>query len=112
VLKFWLTTVPLGIVAGLLVGIFGAPALIVATGVLALATILRSQHLGTIVAFAGLVPFTLYTLALIRCEPTFGRTCSLTDGAMVMILWPAGLAIGGAAVGYVSCRLASRRSAP
>jgi len=66
--RFWLTTVPLGIVAGSLVGIFGGPGLIVARGVLALAAILRSQHLATIVAFAGLVPFTEYTLALLRCE--------------------------------------------
>jgi hypothetical protein len=81
----------LGLLAGLMVGVLGAPGLITATVVLVGAVVFRMLRVLEAGTIAMLVPLTSWTAAAARCEPTFGRTCDFTDAEVGLLAWAAGL---------------------
>jgi len=81
----------IGISAGVIVGVLGAPGLIAATIVLVGALVFRMLRVLEAGAIAMLVPVTVWVVATARCEPTFYRTCDLTGAEVGMLAWATGL---------------------
>jgi len=107
-MRWLLVSLAVGLVAGALVTTFGAPGQLVGLLLLALAAATRSLPLGIVVALSGAVPFFLYALAMARCEPKLGPTCTFTDGSGLMLAMAGLIALGGTLIALREWRLRHR----
>lgn len=93
-----------GVLGGLDVAAFGALGLIAISCLLAIAIVTRSLELVLSVVLAAGVAMAAWAVALARCEPTMGRSCTLADGSGLLIAWAGIVGIVGIAIGWTIAR--------
>lgn len=93
-----------GVLGGLAVAAFGALGLIAISCLLAIAVVMRSLKLVLSVVLAAGVAMAAWVVALARCEPTMGRSCTLADGSGLLIASAAIIGIVGIAIGWTIAR--------
>lgn len=84
---WWLTGTALGFLGGIAVTTTATLGLLVISVLLVLAALLRWLPLMLPIAVSATVPLLLWTIALIRCEPSLGRACTLDDGQLALVAW-------------------------
>jgi hypothetical protein len=90
-----LGTIIWGTFGGLAVTTFGTPGLIVLSVVLAIAVVFRRAPVALFCAVSAGVALGFWTLAIIRCEQTPGRTCTVEGAGFAMFAWAGAVLVIG-----------------
>ena len=94
----------LGVAGGVAVASLGTPGLVLLSILLAVAILLRSLEVALIASFGATIALAAWALALVRCEPTMGRACTLDDGSGLLMGWAAIAALLGGATAVWEAR--------